>query len=74
MVNFGPVARVSEKFKDLKFYQHNPTLTLMRTTVDGIPISVIEREVLLRNKLSTGRMKDRADAEWLETHPTSDTR
>jgi uncharacterized protein (UPF0261 family) len=34
MVNFGPRNTVPEKFKDRKFYQHNPTVTLMRTTVD----------------------------------------
>ncbi|MFO1041275.1 MAG: Tm-1-like ATP-binding domain-containing protein [Planctomycetaceae bacterium] len=34
MVNFGPAATVPEKFKDRKFYQHNPTVTLMRTTVE----------------------------------------
>ena len=34
MVNFGPPATVPEKFKDRKFYQHNPTVTLMRTTVE----------------------------------------
>lgn len=33
MVNFGPVDSVPTKFKDRKFYQHNPTTTLMRTTV-----------------------------------------
>jgi len=32
MVNFGPPDTVPEKFKDRKFYQHNPTVTLMRTT------------------------------------------
>ncbi|MFO1041277.1 MAG: Tm-1-like ATP-binding domain-containing protein [Planctomycetaceae bacterium] len=34
MVNFGPVGTVPEEFKDRKFYQHNPTVTLMRTTVE----------------------------------------
>ena len=34
MVNFGPPDTVPEKFKDRTFYQHNPTVTLMRTTVD----------------------------------------
>jgi uncharacterized protein (UPF0261 family) len=34
MVNFGPQNTVPEKFKDRKFYQHNPTVTLMRTTVE----------------------------------------
>ena len=34
MVNFGPPDTVPEKFKDRKFYQHNLTITLMRTTVD----------------------------------------
>ena len=37
--------------------------------VDDIPISVIGRDDLLRNKWNTGRTKDRADAEWLEAHP-----
>lgn len=34
MVNFGPRATVPDKFKDRLFYQHNPTVTLMRTTPD----------------------------------------
>jgi uncharacterized protein (UPF0261 family) len=34
MVNFGPPETVPEKFRDRKFYQHNPTVTLMRTTVE----------------------------------------
>jgi uncharacterized protein (UPF0261 family) len=34
MVNFGPPDTVPEEFKNRKFYQHNPTVTLMRTTVD----------------------------------------
>ncbi len=34
MVNFGPPETVPEKFNDRKFYQHNPTTTLMRTTVE----------------------------------------
>ncbi len=32
MVNFGPPETIPEKFKDRRFYQHNPTITLMRTT------------------------------------------
>ncbi len=32
MVNFGPRDTVPDKFKDRRFYQHNPTVTLMRTT------------------------------------------
>jgi uncharacterized protein (UPF0261 family) len=34
MVNFGPPDTVPAKFKDRRFYQHNPQVTLMRTTVD----------------------------------------
>ncbi|MFW5433848.1 Tm-1-like ATP-binding domain-containing protein [Paenibacillus apiarius] len=33
MVNFGPFDTVPEKFRDRTFYKHNPTVTLMRTTV-----------------------------------------
>ncbi len=32
MVNFGPPATVPEPFRGRRFYQHNPTVTLMRTT------------------------------------------
>jgi uncharacterized protein (UPF0261 family) len=32
MVNFGPPDTVPEKYKNRRFYQHNPTVTLMRTT------------------------------------------
>lgn len=31
-VNFGPRATVPEKYKDRKLYEHNPTVTLMRTS------------------------------------------
>jgi uncharacterized protein (UPF0261 family) len=34
MVNFGPPETVPDKFKGRRFYQHNPTVTLMRTTPD----------------------------------------
>ena len=34
MVNFGPVATVPEKFKGRNFYEHNATVTLMRTTTE----------------------------------------
>ncbi|MGP4038762.1 Tm-1-like ATP-binding domain-containing protein [Gracilibacillus sp. D59] len=33
MVNFGPPETVPESFSNRQFYQHNPTTTLMRTTV-----------------------------------------
>jgi uncharacterized protein (UPF0261 family) len=32
MVNFGPPETVPESFRNRKFHQHNPTVTLMRTT------------------------------------------
>jgi len=32
MVNFGPPDTVPERFKSRRFYQHNPQVTLMRTT------------------------------------------
>ena len=34
MVNFGTPDTVPEKFSDRLFYQHNPTVTLMRTTAE----------------------------------------
>jgi len=32
MVNFGPPETIPEKFRDRRFYRHNPNVTLMRTT------------------------------------------
>jgi uncharacterized protein (UPF0261 family) len=32
MVNFGPPDTVPDRFRGRRFYQHNPTVTLMRTT------------------------------------------
>ena len=34
MVNFGPADSVPPEFRARKIYQHNPTVTLMRTTVE----------------------------------------
>ena len=34
MVNFGPRNSVPDRFSHRKFYEHNPTVTLMRTTVE----------------------------------------
>jgi uncharacterized protein (UPF0261 family) len=34
MVNFGPIATVPDKYSGRNFYKHNPTVTLMRTSVD----------------------------------------
>jgi len=34
MVNFGPIDTIPEKFKSRNLYKHNPTVTLMRTTVE----------------------------------------
>jgi uncharacterized protein (UPF0261 family)/ABC-type branched-subunit amino acid transport system ATPase component len=34
MVNFGPWETVPERFKGRKLHRHNPTVTLMRTTVE----------------------------------------
>lgn len=34
MVNFGPPDTIPEKFSGRKFYQHNPAVTLMRTTTE----------------------------------------
>ncbi|MBD0381880.1 Tm-1-like ATP-binding domain-containing protein [Paenibacillus sedimenti] len=50
MVNFGPPETVPAQFKGRTFYQHNPTTTLMRTTVSE------NRELgrMLASKLNEG--------------------
>ncbi len=34
MVNFGPADTIPKKFDNRNFYQHNPTVTLMRTNIE----------------------------------------
>jgi ABC transporter permease protein len=34
MVNFGPIESVPEAFQNRNLYKHNPTVTLMRTTIE----------------------------------------
>ena len=34
MVNFGPRSSVPERYRDRKFVEHNPQITLMRTSVE----------------------------------------
>ena len=51
MVNFGPPDTVPEQFKDRLFYQHNPTVTLMRTT----PEETAELGRIMGRKLSEAK-------------------
>jgi len=52
MVNFGPRSTVPERFRDRRFYQHNPSVTLMRTTVDES--AAIGREIGEKAAAATG--------------------
>ena len=51
MVNFGPPDTVPEQFSDRLFYQHNPTVTLMRTT----PEETTELGRIMARKLSEAK-------------------
>lgn len=51
MVNFGTPDTVPEKFRDRLFYQHNPTVTLMRTTTE----EMAELGRIMARKLSEAR-------------------
>ena len=48
MVNFGPPDTVPDKFSERHFYQHNPTVTLMRTT----PEETAELGKIMASKLN----------------------
>ncbi len=52
MVNFGPVESVPAKFQGRKFYQHNPQVTLMRTTPEEC--TRLGRVLAEKLNLSTG--------------------
>jgi uncharacterized protein (UPF0261 family) len=55
MVNFGPRATVPEKHAGRKLYQHNPTVTLMRTTPEEN--AEIGRRIAARLNGSRGAVK-----------------
>lgn len=52
MVNFGPRASVPARFADRLFYEHNPSITLMRTTPEEC--SVLGRQLGERLSEATG--------------------
>lgn len=51
MVNFGPRDTVPERFRQRRLYQHNPTVTLMRTT----PEECAELGKIIAQKLNAAR-------------------
>ncbi len=53
MVNFGPRDTVPERFKERRLYQHNPTVTLMRTTPEEN--DKLGKEIAEKASASTGR-------------------
>jgi len=52
MVNFGPPDTVPPKFQGRRFYQHNPTVTLMRTTPEEN--DKLGKEIALKASASKG--------------------
>jgi uncharacterized protein (UPF0261 family) len=52
MVNFGPPETVPEKYKDRRFYQHNPSVTLMRTTPEEM--AKLGEEIARKASSATG--------------------
>ena len=55
MVNFGPRGTVPARFEGRKFYQHNPTVTLMRTTPEES--AEIGRRIAERTRSARGPVK-----------------
>lgn len=52
MVNFGAPDTVPARFQDRKFYQHNPTVTLMRTTPEEN--DALGKEIALKASAAKG--------------------
>ena len=52
MVNFGPPESVPEKFSERKFYHHNPSVTLMRTT--ALENAQLGKEIARKAAASSG--------------------
>ena len=64
MVNFGPMDTIPEQFSSRNLYKHNPTVTLMRTTVREFPYNAVVELVnpvadTVSRKTYTG-----ADVDW----------
>jgi uncharacterized protein (UPF0261 family) len=55
MVNFGPPDTVPEKFRGRRFYQHNPNVTLMRTTPEENDL--LGKEIAQKASASRGPTK-----------------
>ncbi|PKM49901.1 MAG: hypothetical protein CVV02_13645 [Firmicutes bacterium HGW-Firmicutes-7] len=57
MVNFGPMDTIPKEFKGRNFYKHNPTVTLMRTTIEeNKALGLIISEKLNMTKSPTSLM------------------
>ncbi|HXD86168.1 MAG TPA: Tm-1-like ATP-binding domain-containing protein [Urbifossiella sp.] len=52
MVNFGPPETTPVRYKNRRFYQHNPTVTLMRTTPDEM--AKLGDEIVRKANAATG--------------------
>lgn len=52
MVNFGPMDTVPERFRDRTLFVHNPTVTLMRTTVEEM--AELGRRIAAKLAAATG--------------------
>lgn len=53
MVNFGPISSVPSKYAGRNFYKHNPTVTLMRTTVEEnrqLALAIAEKLNMVQRK------------------------
>jgi uncharacterized protein (UPF0261 family) len=55
MVNFGPPETIPEKYRDRKFYRHNPTVTLMRTTPEEL--DALGKEIAEKASAAAGPTK-----------------
>lgn len=52
MVNFGPPDTIPKKYQHRQFYQHNPTVTLMRTTAEEM--DALGKEIAEKTSAASG--------------------
>jgi uncharacterized protein (UPF0261 family) len=52
MVNFGPPETIPERYRQRRFYRHNPTVTLMRTTPEEM--AKLGEELVRKTNAATG--------------------
>ena len=63
--NSENAAKITNVLHQFGFTEANPEMFMAPAELDGVPVNLIDRDNLKRNKRASGRLKDLADLEQL---------